>query len=267
MANIDTIEDFKTVCELTAKFLVYGGVRTDLPNTESIKARQENRRIGLGLMGIHEWLLKRNKKYEVDAELESWLKVYKEYSEIGANDASNDIGIMTPRAYRAIAPTGTIGILSSTTTGIEPLYAVAYKRRYLDGPTWKFEYVINPIAHRMIEEYGIDPDNIETASALAKDPERRIKFQADVQKYVDMGISSTINLPQWGTEFNNEDTAKALAKTLALYARELRGITCYPDTARAGQPLTPVSYKYALSKQNQVFEENQFVCKGGVCGE
>ena len=41
--------------------------------------------------------------------------------------------INRPVAYRAIAPTGTIGMIAGTTTGIEPLFAVAYKRRFLKG--------------------------------------------------------------------------------------------------------------------------------------
>ena len=95
----------------------------------------------------------------------------------------------------------TIGILASTTTGVEPLYAVAYKRRYLSqGTDWKYQYVIDGTAQRLIDEYGIDPATIETAYDLAKDPERRIAFQADVQDFVDMGISSTLNLEAWGTQ-------------------------------------------------------------------
>ena len=49
----------------------------------------------------------------------------------------------------------------------------------------------------MIKEYGVAPDTIDTAYKLSHDYERRIKFQADIQDYVDMSISSTINLPAW----------------------------------------------------------------------
>ena len=158
-----------------------------------------------------------------------------------------------------------------TTTGIEPLYSVAYKRRYLvDGTNWKYQYVVDSTAEQLIKEYGLDPDSIETAVDLAKDPERRIKFQADVQDYVDHAISSTINLPAWGSEHNNESHVIRMANTLAEYAPRLRGFTCYPDGARGGQPITSVPYSEANGKQGEVFTEGHDICDisghGGSCG-
>lgn len=63
-------------------------------------------------MGIHEWLLQRGYKYEVTHELHSWLNVYKEESEKAANEHCDRLFISRPVAYRAIAPTGSIGILA-----------------------------------------------------------------------------------------------------------------------------------------------------------
>ena len=60
-----------------------------------------------------------------------------------------------------------------------------------------------------------DDDEPEAALDLAVDPERRIKFQADVQDYYDMSISSTINLPAWGSDLNNEDIVEPFAEMLA----------------------------------------------------
>jgi len=125
--------------------------------------------------------------------------------------------------------------------------------------------VIDATAQRIIEDTGCDPDSIETAHSLALDPERRVRFQYEVQKYVDMGISSTINLPEWGTEYNNERTAEQLSITLAEYCTGLRGITVYPDGARGGQPLTPVPYEEAINNKG-VFDEEENKCSGGVCG-
>lgn len=270
LGNIETLDEFKEVVRLSAMFLVCGTTRADLPYQKVYEVREKNRRLGLGLMGVHEWLLKRKLPYEVGPELRKWLEAYRDDSKAAAIEHCDRFFLSHPVAYRAIAPTGTIGILAGTTTGIEPLYAVAYKRRYLtDGTKWKFEYVVDSTAQNLIQTYGIDPDKIETALSLAATPEQRIKFQADVQQYVDMAISSTINLPSWGSKHNNESTVDEFAFTLAKYAPGLRGFTCYPDGSRGGQPLTVVPYADALAHKGTVFEEND-ICditgKGGSCG-
>jgi len=270
LGNIKSLDEFTSVVHLASKFLVCGTLRADLPYEKVYKVREKNRRLGLGLMGIHEWLLQRGKQYEVDSELKQWLAVYEKESKRSANEHCDRFYISRPVAYRAIAPTGTIGILASTTTGIEPLFAVAYKRRYLtNGTQWKYEYVVDATAERMIQEYGVDPTTIDTAYKLSHNYEQRIKFQADIQDYVDMSISSTINLPSWGTKGNNPDCVGKFAETLSAYARRLRGFTCYPDGSRGGQPITEVDYQDALKHKGTVFTEHD-VCSitghGGTCG-
>ena len=270
LGAIESIDEFKDVVTLASKFLVCGTLRADLPYEKVQQVREKNRRLGLGLMGIHEWLLKKGEKYEVTKELHAWLKAYKNLSESSAVEHCDRLFISRPVAFRAIAPTGSIGILAGTTTGIEPLFAVAYKRRYLrDGTRWHYQYVVDATADSLIKEHGYNPSEIETALDLAADPERRIKFQADVQDYVDMSISSTINLPAWTGGDDGERFVKRLSKLLAGYAPRLRGFTCYPDGARGGQPMTIVDYNEALKHRNVEYAEND-ICditgKGGVCG-
>ncbi|MEK7432954.1 MAG: hypothetical protein AABZ74_07480 [Cyanobacteriota bacterium] len=272
MANYENIEEWKTGVILATKFLLCGTLVADLPYHKVYTVREKNRRLGLGIMGVHEWLLKNGYKYEVTSELHEWLKIYKIYSDKTAEEFAKKLGISTPVAKRAIAPTGTIGILAGTTTGIEPLYSVAYKRRYLkSGHNWHYQYVIDGTAKILIDKYGLKPETIETAVDLSKDYERRIKFQADVQDYIDMSISSTINLPNWGSELNNESTVNNFASILAKYSHRLRGFTCYPDGSRGGQPLTIVSYEEALKHEGKEFEETfHDICSitshGGTCG-
>jgi ribonucleoside-diphosphate reductase alpha chain len=270
LGNIKDLQEFKSVVSLASKFLVCGTLRADLPYEKVYQVRKKNRRLGLGLMGIHEWLLQRGQKYEVTDELKQWLAVYRDESKRAADEHCDRFYISRPVAYRAIAPTGTIGILASTTTGIEPLFAVAYKRRFLtDGTKWKYMYVVDATADRLIKDYGLKPESIDTAYKLSHDYERRIKFQADIQDYVDMSISSTINLPSWGSKGNTEGDVLRFANTLASYAPRLRGFTCYPDGSRGGQPITECSYEDALQHKGTVFEEHD-VCEltghGGSCG-
>ena len=265
IGNIDSLEEFKSIVRIASQFLVCGTLRADLPYEKVYKVREKNRRLGLGLMGIHEWLLKKGYDYEVTPELHEWLKEYKEISVSAANEHCDRFYLSHPAAYRAIAPTGTIGILAGTTTGIEPLFAVAYKRRYLkNGDKWHYEYCVDATAEMLVRD-GVDPDKIQTAYGLSNDYERRLKFQADVQDYVDMSISSTINLPEWGSQSNNESKVQSFAETLAKYAPRLRGFTCYPDGSRGGQPLTEVPYAEAIKHKGIVYEENN-QCKDGVCG-
>ena len=266
LGGIETLDEFKQLTNTVSKFLICGSVRSQLPYQKAYDVRSANRRIGLGLMGIHEWLLQRNYGYEVVPELHEWLSAYQHESESGANEHCDRFYLNRPKAYRAVAPTGTIAILAGTTTGIEPLFATAYKRRYLvESNHWRCEYVVDSVAELLIKQYGFDPDTIETAASLASNPEKRLKFQFDVQSYCDMGVSSTINLPSWGSELNNEDKVSDFSKLIAKYAHGLRGLTFYPDGSRGGQPITPVSYQEAMAQRGVVFEENS-ACKDGACG-
>lgn len=273
LGRIDSIGQFKDVVELATKFLLCGTLVAKLPYEQVYKTREKNRRLGLGLMGLHEWLLQRGQRYEVNEELHRYLAIYASHSDNISRHFSNHLNVSTPIANRAIAPTGSIGILSSTTTGIEPVYAVAIKRRYLKGTTWKYQYVVDGTAKELMDRYSVKPEAIESAMELSSDVERRIKFQADVQDYVDMAISSTINLPRWGSELNNEDKVQDFANTLARYAHRLRGFTVYPDGSRGGQPLVSVPYHEAANKLGIEMEENTEnfdICdisgKGGACG-
>ncbi len=274
LGRIDDLREFSKIVELATKFLICGTLKAKLPYDRVYETREKNRRLGLGLMGMHEWLIKKGYKYEVTEELHKWLAVYKGVSDEASRKSADSFGISRPVANRAIAPTGSIGILAGTSTGVEPIFAVAYKRRYLKGQNrWHYQYVVDSAAQEIIDLYGINPDKIESALDLAEDYKRRMKFQADVQDYVDMSISSTINIPEWGSKLNNEDTVEDFADALASYAHRLRGFTVYPDGCRGGQPLSSVPYKEAVDKLGEEFEEGvetHDICDitghGGSCG-
>lgn len=110
--NIENISELRDVVDLATKFLICGTLRADLPYPKVGYIRKKNRRLGLGLMGLHEWLLKKNCPYEVTTELHRWLTVYQSQSDKTAFDFANHLSISQPVAKRAIAPTGTIGIMA-----------------------------------------------------------------------------------------------------------------------------------------------------------
>lgn len=267
LSRIKSLEEMQTVTELSTAFLVCGTLYSKLPLDVMYRIREKNRRLGLGLMGLHEFLLKRGKRYGPDVELGEYLS---EYARSGAyaNRFCDRLSISRSCATRSVAPNGTISIVAETTSSAEPIFAVAQRRRYLDGHQWKAQYIVDPTAHRLIQQ-GVSEELIEDSLTLSTTQEgvkRRIEFQAWLQEYVDHGISSTINLPRWGSDINNPDTVKDLGESMINLMPRLRGITAYPDGGRDGQPLTRVDYKDAIKHLGVEFEDgSENSCKNGVC--
>lgn len=267
MAKVSSVEHMNELVDVGISFLLAGSVYSDVPYPDVEKVRAKNRLLGLGLMGLHEWLLTHGKRYGPDPELEKYLEAYAASGEV-AKRYARKWKLSVPKRTRAIAPNGTTSIVAETSGGIEPIFAVAYKRRYYKGQEVSYEYVVDPVAKRLIDG-GIQPESIEDAYSLAENMERRVEFQAWIQKFVDHSIASTVNLPPWGTENNNASTVRTIGTMLMKYLPQLRGITFYPDGARGGQPLTTVSYKTAIAKIGHVFEEQADVCSianKGSCG-
>lgn len=265
LARIDTIARMSEVTRLGTMFLLCSTLVSEVPHEEVLVTRQKNRRLGLGVMGVYEWLVSRGYKYEPNPELGVWLEAWEEESDIWGDEYADRLGCSRPIKKRAVAPTGTIGIIAETTTGIEPLFAAAYKRRYLDNDAWKYQYVIDATAQRLIDKYGVDPADLETAYDLAYDPARRLAMQAFVQGFTDHAISSTINLPSIAEQ---PFTAEEFGKILYEHLPSIRGITAYPDGARGGQPLNVVPYDEAAEFEGLEFEEfgSDQACVSGVCG-
>lgn len=263
MNRCEDKKEFAEVVKYGTLFLLCGGIYSDTPTEKIKQVGLKNNRIGLGLGGIHEWLMKRGHKYECVPELHKWLSTYERESDSMAFIGAKQLGVAVPKGVRAIAPNGTIGILAETTTGIEPLFCKAYKRMYLKDGKWMYQYVIDGSVKKLMSE-GVKLEDIQDSFDISF--KERVKFQADVQQYVDMAISSTCNMPSWGSEANNEETLEENAMTLLKYARRLRGFTAYPNGCRTGQPLVRASLDEALASEGTIFEEKENQCLNGVCG-
>lgn len=263
---LNRMKDKKDLAESTkysTLFLLCGSIYSDVPNQKIKEIGLKNNRIGLGLGGIHEWLMSKGQGYEVTPELHKLLSVYEQESDSAAFIGAKQLGVSVPKGVRAIAPTGTIGIIAESTTGIEPLFCKAYKRRYFKDGKWMYQYVVDGSVKRLLSQ-GVKVEDIKDAGDLTF--KQRVKFQADVQNYVDMSISSTCNMAKWGSIYNNENNYEKNAATLLKYAKRLRGFTVYPDESRGGQPLTRCSLEEALADEGKVFEEQERECINGVCG-
>lgn len=264
LGRISSLAELEDVTRIATRFLYLGTFVGVLPHEDFQKVREHNRRIGLGLMGLHEWCLKNDQKYEPSGNLGRWLSTWQKVSDEEADKVANEQGTVRPIAVRAIAPTGTIGIIGETSTGIEPIFCTAYKRRWLgNNGKWQYTYVVDPTANRLITE-GISSEDIEDSYTLATNVERRISMQAFVQDFVDQAISSTINVPEYG-EYGNSNVRK-FADVLLKYLPKLRGITVYPDGSRSGQPITKIKYETAIAHKDVVYEEDEDRCAAGICG-
>jgi ribonucleoside-diphosphate reductase alpha chain len=228
-----------------------------------------NRKIGLGLMGFADMLIKMDIPYNSEEALETAGGLMKFFSQ-EANAASIELakkrGVFPnfsgsvydrpggPR-YRnvsrtTIAPTGTISIIAGCSSGIEPVFAFSFGRRILDEAFIPevYDYFIE-MAHRegfysdrMMEEVSKEgsiqsipyiPDVIKRVFVTAHDipAEWHVRTQAAFQKYTDNAVSKTIN-------FSSNTSKEEVKKTFMLaYKSGCKGITIYRDKSRISQAL------------------------------
>jgi ribonucleoside-diphosphate reductase alpha chain len=279
IARFDTPAQFGRAVQTAVKFLTAGTVYSHVPYTSAdlpplgsgigVEAvREKNRRLGLGLMGLHEFLLKRGVKYGTDdayAVLEPYMAEYRRALEY-ANEFQASIGLSPSIAATAIAPNGTIGIVGETTPSGDPMFAASYLRDTRESsPNQDIveqSVVVDPTAKRLVAS-GIPAAKIEDAYSLAYEPERRLGMQAYLQANVDQAISSTFNLPG---PITVEHEQKQFGAALLEYLPRLRGVTCYPDGARGRQPLKAVDLAWALENEGVAIEGVADACTGGACG-
>ncbi len=239
------------------------------PISETEKITLGNRKIGLGVMGFAEMLIRLGVSYDSDeavgvAEQIMRFIAAEALKESQALAAERGVfanwkgstyqaqGVKVRNATRtAIAPTGTISIIADTTASIEPLFALAYRRtNILNGETF---YEINPLFLEYLERYGLKaegvvkealekgwlkevksvPDELRKlfVTALEIPPDRHLQIQAAFQRYVDNSVSKTINLPSNATP---QDVARIYWRAWKL---GLKGITIYRYGSKPAQVL------------------------------
>ena len=144
-----------------------------------------------------------------------------------------------------VAPTGTVSLLAQTSSGIEPVFMLSYKRRrklsersgkkasFVDdsGDQWEEFDVYHPKLKKWMELYPekpVEQSPYQGSTAPEIDWQKRIEIQSVIQQYVTHSISSTINLP--------EDTDVATVDKIyrEAWRQGLKGITVYRDGSRTG---------------------------------
>lgn len=271
LSRYDTPQEFGEAVRLGTLFLTAGTCYSDVPYAKVAEVREKNRRLGLDLIGVHEFLLKRGLKYGTDEAFEALAPYMAEYERAleYAHSWQDQYGLSHSVAATSGAPTGTRGIIAESTTGWEPVTAAAYRREViqsstLDGDVRETYYTVDPTVARLIDQGYLLPDEeVEDSFSLAYDYERRFRMQAFAQAHTDQAISMTINLPH---PMTTDTEQRAFGDTLIRYLPQLRGITVYPNGARAGQPITPCTVEEALAGGDVIISEDEEKCLSGACG-
>lgn len=241
------------------------------PIPEIKKMTLANRKIGLGVMGFADMLIQLNIPYDSNEALELAEKIMS-FIQKEAKQASVELGkergsfpnfkgsvydgkypAMRNATVTTIAPTGSISIIAGCSSGIEPLFAIAFVRNVLDKEDRLYE--INPYFEKIAKEMGFYSEEllqkiadnngsvqgleevpIEVqrifVTALDISPEWHVRMQAAFQKYVDNATSKTINLREDATI---EDVRKAY---MLAYELKCKGITVYRYGSRPQQVIS-----------------------------
>ncbi len=226
------------------------------PLKEIEKITKKNKKIGLGVMGFADILIKLKVPYDSEEAIKTAEKIMKFIAEKAKKYSTNNKTLTT------IAPTGTISLIADCSSGIEPLFAIAYIKEILAGEKLliinkELEKIAKEggfYSKKLMEEIakkgsvkGIDkiPKDIQRLFVTAMDikPEWHLKIQAAFQKYTDNAVSKTINLP-------NKATVNDVKKIFLLsHKLKCKGITIY---------------RYG-SKPKQVLYVDVGECLKGVC--
>ncbi len=262
--------------------------RFPLPEIENVT--KGNRKIGLGIMGFAEMLIKLGISYASGeaAELAERIMLFIHDEAVKASvRLAEERGVfpnwsksryagegirLRNATLTSIAPTGTISIIAGTTAGIEPLFALAYRRNVLEG---QILYEINTLfveyskrkkfySDELIREL-FETGNIEDlewippearrvfVTALDVSYEAHIGIQAAFQKHVDNSVSKTVNMPESSTV---QDVKKAYIKA---YELGCKGITIFRYGSRKQQVLE-------IGADEKAFEREYFTkCDPEAC--
>ena len=260
-------ERLRYVIRMSTKFLDNVVDANNFPVKEIEEMTRRTRKVGLGIMGFADMLIKQRIAYNSGAALEMGEKIMsflQEESHMESELLAEERGVfsgwygstwqaegrkMRNSTTTTIAPTGTISIIANCSSSIEPLFAIAFVRHVLNGQ----ELIeVNPLFEEMLRErdlytedlmhevaktgnlHGIDLDaDIKRIFVTAHEiePEWHVLMQATFQRFCDSGVSKTINLP---ADASPEDIGKAYRMAKDLHCK---GITVYRDTSKTQQVL------------------------------
>lgn len=256
-------EKLDRTVRLAVRFLDDAIEVSTFPVPEIAELMAANRKLGVGVMGFHDMLVDLEIPYDSDEAVVFAEELMAFVSEV-ARDASRELAAergpfpnweasvldeeVRNATTTAIAPTGTISMLAGCSSGIEPIYGVAYTKQVLGGID-----VVNDRFVRLAEARDLDaqallkrvrdessiqhvdevPADMKCLFRTAHDvpPERHLEIQAAFQRHVDNAVSKTVNLPQSATP---DDVVETFRTARAL---GVKGVTVFRSGSRREQVL------------------------------
>lgn len=224
------------------------------PLPEILEAVKKTRKIGLGVMGWADLLFRLRIPYDSDRALELAEKImstiretaHRTSAELGKEKGIPEALVHLGRrnaTLTCIAPTGTIALLADCSSGIEPLFALEHTRvrTQVDGTKVVMKQVNRYYAEALKE--GLGEDVIGSVFVTSHDvaPLFHVKTQAAFQKYTDLAVSKTVNLP------HDSSVRDVLDSYVLAWKLGCKGITIYRD----GSKSTQVLYKKEEDKNVQ----------------
>lgn len=217
------------------------------PIPEIEKAVRRTRKIGLGIMGWADFLYKMKIRYGSEESF-TYAETVMDVIKTTAHEYSKELGVSKGITYACkglkrrnatltcIAPTGTLALLAGCSSGIEPVFSLHHKRRISTVQSEFVEEVeiLHPIYEKALKDLTIEDDEIKRifVTAYGIPWEKQIRMQSIFQKYTDLAVSKTVNLP---AEATVDDVFKCY-----IYAWEERckGTTIYRNGSKGTQVLT-----------------------------
>nr|MBQ6739530.1 hypothetical protein [Synergistaceae bacterium] len=196
------------------------------PIPEVTEAVNLTRKIGLGVMGWADMLCKLGIKYGSPESLKLAEKVMSFIQKVGHKQSAGRNACVT-----CIAPTGTISLIAGCSSGVEPHFALEYDRIAFDKENRTILHYVNEDYEEAIVNHDERLDNNVFVTAHEINYLEHIDMQAAFQKYVDLAVSKTINLPNEATK---QDVERAY---LYAWIKNCKGITVYRDGSRDTQVL------------------------------
>ena len=208
------------------------------PLPEIKKAVMETRKIGLGVMGFADLLIKLKIPYNSHEALKLATEIMgfiHGHARITADTLAATKSNTINETVTCCAPTGTLALLANCSSGIEPVFSLSHKRTVTYGDGTKMDIdIFNPAYEQLLRDNTVTDEELKTICVTAYDIdyEDHIRMQARFQEHTDLAVSKTINMKNTATP---DDIYNAY---IMAWRYQCKGITVYRDGSRASQVLT-----------------------------